>query len=129
MTIPVPIATSLIAAGVAIFIVVIGALFSLSSRLGRVEKGLDMGLEMLAAEIRASRERSDMQYAAVEERAIAREEQAIARENAIEERAIAREEAIEERAIARHNELLAEIRLWRTHGHDADGNIFFRVPE
>ena len=157
MTIPVPIIAGLIAAAAAVFIAVIGAWGSINSRLGKLEKGY----EMLAAEIRASRERSDMQHAvamerlaAVEERAIARhtaameavaavEERAIARHTAameavaaVEERAIARETAAEERALAReaaalarHNELMAEIRLWRTHGHDADGNIFFRVPE
>ena len=53
------------------------------------------------------------------------EERALARYNEL----LARDAAAEERALARHNELLAEIRLWRTHGHDADGNIFFRVPE
>ena len=68
----------------------------INSRLGKVEKGQDA----LAAEIRASRDRSDIQQAAAEEG-----------------------------ALARHNELLAEVRLWRTHGHDADGNIYFRVPE
>ena len=81
-----------------------------------------------------------MQYAmlaerleAAEERALAREataeERALAREATAEERALAREATAEERALARHNELLAEIRLWRAHGHDADGTIFFRVPE
>ena len=96
MTIPVPVLASLIAAGAAVLIAPIGAWGSVNSRLGKVE-----------AEIRASRERSDLQFAAAEERALAREE----------------------RALARHNELLAEVRLWRAHGHDADGNIFFRVPE
>ncbi len=180
MTIPVPIVTSLIAASTAILIAVVGALFNIYSRLGKLEEGQ----KTLAAEIRASRERSDMQFAAaeahiaavekrtiahiaavekrtiahiaaveerlitrieaVEERAIAREaaaeerviariaaveERAIARIEAVEERAIARIEAAEERAIARHNELLAEMRLWRHHRHDEDGMIFFRVPE
>ena len=78
--------------------------------------------------------------AAAEERALAREAAAekrvLAQLAAVEERALARHAeamrelaAVDERAIARHNELLAEIRLWRTHGHDADGTIFFRVPE
>ena len=139
MTIPVPIIAGLIAAAAAVFIAVIGAWGSINSRLGKLEKGY----EMLAAEIRASRERSDMQHAgamerlaAVEERAIARHTAAMEAVAAVEERAIARETAAEERALAReaaalarHNELMAEIRLWRTHGHDADGNIFFRVPE
>ena len=143
MTIPVPIFTSLIAAGAAILIAFAGASFNIYSRLGRLERGQ----EALAAEILASRERSDMQHsaamerlAAFEERALAREaaseDRALAREAASEDRALAREaaalareSAAEERALAQHNELLAEIRLWRTHGHDADGNIFFRVPE
>lgn len=107
VTVPVSIFASLIAAAAAIFIAVVGALLNINSRLGKLEQGQ----EGLAAEIRASREQSDMQYAAAEERASLREA------------------AAEERAIARHNELLAEIRLWRTHGHDADGTIFFRVPE
>ena len=89
MTIPVPILASLIAAAAAVFIAVVGAWGSVNSRSGRVE-----------AEIRASRERTDVQFAAAEER-----------------------------ALARHNELLAEIRLFRYHGHDADGSIYFRVPE
>ena len=132
MTVPVPIAASLIGAGAAILIAFVGALFNLYSRLGRLE-----------AQILASRERSDMQYAALleqlaaaEERALPRHEAAMVEIRAVEERAIARHEAamaeirvVEERAIARHNELLAEIRLWRHHGHEADGNIFFRVPE
>ena len=92
-----------------------------NSRLGKLEKGQ----EMLSAEIRASREQSDLQFAAVEERALAREAAALARHEA----AMAEIRVVEERSIARHNELLVEIRLWRTHGHDADGNIFFRVPE
>ena len=96
MTIPVAVLASLIAAAAAVLIAVAGAWGNVNSRLGRLEQGQ----ETLAADIRASRERSDMQFAAAEER-----------------------------AIARHNELLAEIRLWRTHGHDADGNIYFRVPE
>ena len=121
MTIPVPIIAGLIAAAAAVFIAVIGAWGSINSRLGKLEKGY----EMLAAEIRASRERSDMQHAVAMERLAAAEERSIARETAAEERALAREAA----ALARHNELMAEIRLWRTHGHDADGNIFFRVPE
>ena len=114
MTIPVPIIAGLIAAAAAVFIAVIGAWGSINSRLGKLEKGQ----EMLTAEIRASRERSDMQHAMAMERLAA-----------AEERALSREAAAEERALARHNELLVEIRLWRTHGHDADGNIFFRVPE
>ena len=85
MTIPVPIIAGLIAAAAAVFIAVIGGWGGINSRLGKLEKGQDM----LAAEIRSSRERSDMQ----------------------------------------HSEVLAEIRLWRTQGHDADGNIYFRVPE
>ncbi len=136
MTIPVPIITTLIAAGAAILIAVVGALINISSRLGKLESGQ----ETLAAEIRASRERSDIQYdtvtaslSAAEERALAREaaaeERALTREAAAEERALAREAAAEERALARHNELLAEIRLWRHHRHEADGTIFFRVPE
>ena len=136
MNVPVPILTSLIAAGAAFLIAFVGASFNIYSRLGRLESGQ----ETLAAEIRASRERSDMQYAmlaerleAAEERALAREataeERALAREATAEERALAREATAEERALARHNELLAEIRLWRAHGHDADGTIFFRVPE
>ena len=114
MTIPVPIAASLIGAGTAILIAFVGALFNLYSRLGRLE-----------AEILASRERSDMQYAALLEQLAAAEERALVRHEA----AMAEIRIVEERALARHNELLAEIRLWRTHGHDADGNIFFRVPE
>ena len=136
MTIPVPILASLIAAGAAILIAVVGALLNINSRLGKLEAGQ----EMLATEIRTSRERSDMQFAvaeerfnlkfaAAEERALARHTAAMEAVAAAEERALAREAAAEERALARHNELLAEIRLWRTHGHDADGNIFFRVPE
>ena len=125
MTIPVPIIAGLIAAAAAVFIAVIGAWGSINSRLGKLEKGQ----EMLTAEIRASRERSDMQHAMAMERLAAAEERALAREAAAEERALSRETAAEERALARHNELLAEIRLWRTHGHDADGTIFFRVPE
>ena len=132
MTIPVPIFTSLIAAGAAISIAFAGASFNIYSRLGRLERGQ----EALAAEILASRERSDMQHSAAMERLAAFEERALAREAASEDRALAREaaalareSAAEERALAQHNELLAEIRLWRTHGHDADGNIFFRVPE
>ena len=132
MTIPVPIFTSLIAAGAAILIAFAGASFNIYSRLGRLERGQ----EALAAEILASRERSDMQHSAAMERLAAFEERALAREAASEDRALAREaaalareSAAEERALAQHNELLAEIRLWRTHGHDADGNIFFRVPE
>ncbi len=121
MTIPVPIFTSLIAAGAAILIAFAGASFNIYSRLGRLERGQ----EALAAEILASRERSDMQHSAAMERLAASEERVLAREAAAEDRALAREAA----ALARHNELLAEIRLWRTHGHDADGNIFFRVPE
>ena len=71
MTIPVPILASLIAAAAAIFIAVVGAWGSINSRQGKLE-----------SEIKAARERSDMQFAAVEER-----------------------------ALARHNELLAEIRI------------------
>ena len=139
MTIPVSILASLIAASAAILIALVGAWGLINSRLGKLESGQ----ETLAAEIRASRERTDMQFAAVDRQfaAIDRqfagidmkfgaaEERALAREAAVEERALAREAAAEERALARHNELLAEIRLWRAHGHDADGTIFFRVPE
>ncbi len=114
MTVPVPILTSLIAAGAAFLIAFVGASFNIYTRLGRLESGQ----ETLAAEIRASRERSDIQHAAAMERL-----------TAAEDRALAREAAAEDRALARHNELLAEIRLWRSHGHDADGTIFFRVPE
>ena len=127
-----PIFTSLIAAGAAILIAFAGASFNIYSRLGRLERGQ----EALAAEILASRERSDMQHSAAMEGLAAFEERALAREAASEDRALAREaaalareSAAEERALAQHNELLAEIRLWCTHGHDADGNIFFRVPE
>ena len=125
MDIPVPIVTAFLAGGAAILIAFAGALFNLYSRLGRLEKGqeiLEKSQENLASEIRAARDHFDAQLAAAEERALAREA-------AAEARALAREAAAEERAIARHNELLAEIRLWRTHGHDADGTIFFRVPE
>ena len=136
MTVSEPILAGLIGAAAVLLVALISAWGHINSRLGKVEKGQ----EGLAGEIRASRERSDMQHAAamerlaaVEERALAREaaaeERALAREAAAEERALARAAAAEERALARHNELLAEIRLWRTHGHDADGNIFFRVPE
>ncbi len=114
MTIPVPIIASLIAGAAAIFISVVGALVNINSRLGKLEKGQ----EMLAAEIRASRERSDLQ------------QETLATEiRASRERFDLLLAAAEERALARHNELLAEIRLWRTHGHDSDGTIFFRVPE
>ena len=125
MTVPVSILASLVAAAAAIFIAIIGAWGSINSRLGRLEKGyetLEKGQENLASEIRATRDHIDAQLAAAEERALAREA-------AAEERALAREAAAEERALARHNELMAEIRLWRHHGHDADGTIFFRVPE
>ena len=98
MTIPVPIATSLIAAGSAILIAVVGTLFNIYGRLGKLEQGQ----ETLAAEIRASRERSDMQFAAMEERALARYNELLARDAAAEERALARDEAaMEERALAR----------------------------
>jgi hypothetical protein len=107
MTIPVTIIAGFIAAAAAVLIAVITAWGSINSRLGKLEKGQ----ETLAVEIRATRERSDMQHTAAEERADVRHA------------------AAEERAVARHNELLTEIRLWRTHGHDADGTIFFRVPE
>ena len=90
--IPVPILAGLIAGAAAILIAVAGAWGNTNSRLGKLEKGQ----EMLASEIRASRERFDMQYAAAE---------------------------------ARFSELLTEIRLWRHHRHDADGTIYFRVPE
>lgn len=136
MTVPVSILASMIAASAAILIAFVGALFNINSRLGKVE-----------AEVRASRDHFETQLAAAEERALARhavameglaavEERALAREAAAEERALARHAATmaslaasEERAVARHNELLSEIRLWRTHWHDADGTIFFRVPE
>jgi hypothetical protein len=107
MTIPVTIIAGFIAAAAAVLIAVITAWGSINSRLGKLEKGQ----ETLAVEIRATRERSDMQHTAAEERADVRHA------------------AAEERAVSRHNELLTEIRLWRTHGHDADGTIFFRVPE
>ena len=154
MTIPVAIATSLIAGGAAFLIAFVGALLNINIKLGRLDESrenlrqgqlkleqgqekLEQGQQRLEAEIRATRDYFAAQLAASlaasEERALAREkvaeERALAREKAAEERALAREKAAEERAIARHNELLAEIRLWRTHGHDADGNIFFRVPE
>jgi biopolymer transport protein ExbB/TolQ len=129
MTIPVTIIAGFIAAAAAVLIAVITAWGSINSRLGKLEKGQ----ETLAVEIRATRERSDMQHTAAEERADVRhaaaEERAVARHAAAEERAVARHAAAEERAVSRHNELLTEIRLWRTHGHDADGTIFFRVPE
>ena len=143
MTISEPILASLIGVAAVILVALVSAWGHINSRLGRVEKGQ----ELLAAEIRASRDRSDMQLAAVEDRAFARhtealeklaavEDRALARHAealdklaAVEDRALARETAAEDRSLARHNELLAEIRLWRTHGHDADGNIFFRVPE
>ena len=118
MTIPVPIFASPIAAAAAMFIAVVGAWGSINSRLGKVE-----------SEILASRERTDLQFAAAEERALAREAAAEERAIARHEAAMAEIRAVEERAIARHNELLTEIRLWRAHGHDADGTIFFRVPE
>ena len=81
-------------------------------------------------------ERALVRHAVAMEGLAAVEERALAREAAAEERALARHAATmaslaasEERAVARHNELLSEIRLWRTHWHDADGTIFFRVPE
>ena len=37
--------------------------------------------------------------------------------------------ATQDRSDRQHTELLSEIRLWRGHGHDAAGAIFFRVPE
>ena len=168
MTIPVAIATSLIAGGAAFLIAFVGALLNINVKLGRLDESranlregqlkleqgqekLEQGQQRLETEIRATRDSFDVQLAVSEERALAREkaaeERAIVREKAAEERAIAREAVAEERALAReavaeeralaremaalarHNELLAEIRLWRTHGHDADGNIFFRVPE
>jgi biopolymer transport protein ExbB/TolQ len=129
MTIPVTIIAGFIAAAAAVLIAVITAWGSINSRLGKLEKGQ----ETLAVEIRATRERSDMQHTAAEERADVRhaaaEERAVSRHAAAEERAVSRHAAAEERAVSRHNELLTEIRLWRTHGHDADGTIFFRVPE
>ncbi len=151
MTIPVPIIASFIAATAAILIAVVGALFNINSRLGKLEQGQ----EMLAGEIRTSRERSDMQHAAAMQLADARHSATMelfdarhsamvglvdarlsatmelvdARLSATMELVDARLAAAEERALARHNELLAEIRLWRSHGHDADGTIFFRVPE
>ena len=118
MTIPVTIIAGFIAAAAAVLIAVMTAWGSINSRLGKLEKGQ----ETLAVEIRATRERSDMQHTAAEERAAARHA-------AAEERATARHAAAEERNAARHNELLTEIRLWRTHSHDSDGTIFFRVPE
>ena len=132
MTIPVPIIASLIAGAAAIFIAVVGALVNINSRLGKLEKGQ----EMLAAEIRASRERSDLQQEtlATEIRA-SRERFDLQQDTLATEIRASRERfdlllaAAEERAIARHNELLAEIRLWGTHSHDSDGTIFFRVPE
>ena len=96
MTISEPILASLIGVAAAVLVALVSAWGHINSRLGKVEKGQDA----LVAEIRASRDRSDIQQAAAEER-----------------------------ALARHNELLAEVRFWRTHGHDADGNIYFRVPE
>lgn len=125
MTIPVAIATSLIAGGAAFFIAFVGVLINISTKLGRLDgdqENLAQGQLKLEKEICATRDYFAAQLAAAEERAIVRE-------TAAEKRAVARESAAEERALARHNELLAEIRLWRTHGHDADGNIFFRVPE
>ena len=113
----------------------------------KLEQGqliLEQGQQKLEAEIRTTRDYFDARLGAAEERAIVREsaaeeralarestaeERAIVRESAAEERALAWESTAEERALARHNELLAEIRLWRTHGHDTDGTIFFRVPE
>ena len=154
MTIPVAIAASIIAAGGAFLLALAGALFNINNKLGRLDahqETLQEGQQKLGEEIRATRDYVDtrltaaedrdlVREAAAEERALARhaeamrklagvEERALAREKAAEERALAREAAAEERALARHNELLAEIRLWRTHGHDADGTIFFRVPE
>ena len=85
MTISEPIIAGLIGAAAVVLVAVVSAWGHINSRLGKVEKGQDA----VTAEIRASRDRSDMQ----------------------------------------HSELLAEIRLWRTHEHDADGNIYFRVPE
>ena len=150
MTVSEPILAGLMGAAAVALVALISAWGHINSRLGKVEKGQ----EGLAAEILASRERSDMQHAAAMERLAAAEERALAREAAAEERALARHNtamseiravderstarhdtamsaiwALEERALARHNELLSESRLWRTHGHDADGNIFFRVPE
>ena len=75
----------LIGAAAVVLAALISAWGHINSRLGKVEKGQ----EALTAEIRASRDRADMQ----------------------------------------HEELLSEIRLWRTHGHDADRTIYFRVPE
>ena len=114
MTISEPIVASFIGVAAVVLVATLSAWGHINSRLGRVERGQDL----LAAEIRASREHFDRQLTAAEERAIARHEAAMAEIR-----------AVEERALARHNELLAEIRLWRVHGHDADGNIFFRVPE
>ena len=85
MAISEPIFAGLIGAAAVVLVSLITAWGHINSRLGKVEKGQ----ETLASEIRASRDRADMQHA----------------------------------------ELLSEIRLWRTHGHDADGAIFFRVPE
>jgi hypothetical protein len=85
MAISEPILAGLLGAAAVVLVALVSAWGHINSRLGKVEKGQ----EALTAEIRASRDRSDMQHA----------------------------------------ELLSEIRLWRTHGHDADGAIFFRVPE
>ena len=92
------------------------------------ERALARYNELLAIQD-AAEKRALAREDAAEERALARHALAMESLAAVEERALARESAAEERALARHNELLAEIRLWRTHGHDADGNIFFRVPE
>ncbi len=85
MTVSEPILAGLIGAAAVVLVALVSAWGHVNSRLGKVEKGQ----ESLSAEIRASRDRSDMQHA----------------------------------------ELLSEIRLWRTHRHDADGTIVFRVPE
>jgi hypothetical protein len=85
MTIPVTIIAGFIAAAAAVLIAVITAWGSINSRLGKLEKGQ----ETLAVEIRATRERSDMQHTAAEERADVRHA-------AAEERAVARHAAAEE---------------------------------
>ena len=89
MTIPVTIIAGVIAAAAAVLIAVITAWGSINSRLGKLEKGQ----ETLAVEIRATRERSDMQHTAAEERADVRHA-------AAEERAVSRHAAAEERAVS-----------------------------
>ncbi len=109
MTISEPILASLIGVAAVILVALVSAWGHINSRLGRVEKGQDA----LSAEIRASRDRSDMQLAAVEERALARHAEALEKLAAVEDRALARHTealgklaAVEDRSLARHTEAL-----------------------